>query len=254
MQVGLVEELSVPYTADGTNAPAVRNFGVHPGIAEAGRSQAGKSIPAAEDFVLGAYWGAWYKVGLERKSAADSTTAALAGSRAFPYLVRLQESALAGAMLERVIHRDRSPTSVAAVVPVVRRIAEATKGTDHELPSAALLARVLQVASRGDEAEAQLREVLSRAAECGHHRLASGIVGDLINLLERNGRTEEALGLIPRMKEFTQRAGLGPWTELGDDMARLQLLARLGRPVDVLTEFEALRARMGAPRVDRYPG
>jgi len=91
-----------------------------------------------------------------------------------------------------------------------------------------------------------MREGLARAAECGDHRLASAKAGDLINLLRSSGRAEEALGLVETKKEATRQAGLGPWTQLLDDVTRLQLLAALGRYDEVLAEVEALRPRMDA--------
>ena len=48
------------------------------------------------------------------------------------------------------------------------------------------------------------------------------------------------------MKEATRQAGLGPWTQLRDEVTRLQLLADLGRYDEVLAEVEALRPRMDA--------
>ena len=106
--------------------------------------------------------------------------------------------------------------------------------------------RAFLAAGRRDEAEARMREVLARAAECGDHRLASATAGDLINLLRDTGRAEEALGLVETKKEATRQAGLGPWTQLLDEVRRLQLLADLGRYDEVLAEVEALRPRMDA--------
>ena len=67
-----------------------------------------------------------------------------AGRAAAPYLLRLGEWRLAGALLERVLHRDKSPDSVAALLPLLRRIAEATKGGENELPAAGWLAQALR--------------------------------------------------------------------------------------------------------------
>ena len=246
VQVGLVDERPAAPTGDATAAPTVRHFAIHPGVAEAGRAAAGEGIQAAVDVELAAFWNTQYRGGLERESEGGGSMVTLAGRRAAPYLMRRQEWRLASTLLEGVLHRDKSPATVAAVLPMLGRIAEATKGTDRELVDAGVLARAFLAAGRRDEAEALMREVLARAAACGDYRLASGTAGHLIGLLHDSGRPEEALGLLETMKEATHRAGFGPWTQLADEVRRLQLLSALGRYDEVLAEVEALRPRMDA--------
>ena len=246
VQVGLVDERPAAPTGDGTQAPTVRHFAIHPGVAEAGRAAAGEGIQAAVDVELAAFWNTLFQAGLERESAGGGGVVTLAGRHAAPYLMRRQEWGQASVLLEQVLYRDESPSTVAAVLPMLGRIAEATKGTDRELVDAGMLAKAFLAAGRRDEAEARLREILARAAECGDHRSASIAAGDLINLLRSSGRAEEALGLVASKKEATRQAGLGPWTQFGDDVRRLPLLADLGRYDEVLAEVEALRPRMDA--------
>jgi len=244
--VGLVDERPAAPTGDAAEAPTVRHFAIHPGVAEAGCAAAGEGIQAAVDIELAAFWNTLFQRGLKQESAGGGSMVTLSGRRAAPYLMRRQEWSLAGWLLEQVLHRDQSPATVAAVLPMLGRIAEATKGTDLELSVATVLARALLTAGRRDEAEARLREVVARAAECGDHRLASAAAANLINLLRQTGRAEEALGLLETKKEATRQAGLGPWTQLLDEGMRLQLLADLGRYDEVLAEVEALRPRMNA--------
>ena len=246
VQVGLVDERSAAPADDATEAAPVRHFAIHPGVAEAGRAAAGEIIQAAVDVELAAFWNTLFQAGLERESAGGGGMVTLAGRRAAPYLMRRQEWGLASTLLEQVLHRDKSPATVGAVLPMLGRIAEATKGTDRELVDAGKLAKAFLAAGRRDEAEARLREILARAAECGDHRSALSAAGDLSNLLLGTGRAEEALGLVETIKEATRQAGLGPWTQLLNDAMRLQLLAELGRYDEVLAEVEALRPRMHA--------
>ena len=246
VQVGLVDDRPAASTGGATEAPTVRHFAIHPGVAEAGRAAAGESIQAAVDIELAAFWDTQFRGGLERESEGGGGLVTLAGRRAAPYLMRRQEWGRASALLERVLQRDESPATVAAVLPMLEWIAEATKGTDRELVDAGKLASAFLAAGRRDEAEARLPEILARAAECGDHRLASNAAGYLINLLRDTGRAEEALGLVASKKEATRQAGLGPWTQLLDDVTRLQLLADLGRYDEVLAGVEALRPRMDA--------
>jgi len=58
------------------------------------------------------------------------------------------------------------------------------------------------------------------------------------------GRLEQALEMIGRQAGHTRRAGLGPWTQLGNQAQRLQVLALMGRHEQVLAEAGDLRARM----------
>ncbi|MGO8960242.1 MAG: hypothetical protein ACLQFR_23160 [Streptosporangiaceae bacterium] len=215
-------------------------------MAEAGRAAAGEGIQAAVDVELAMFWRTLFQAGLERESEGGGGLVTLAGRRAAPYLMRRQEWGLASTLLEQVLQRDESPATVGAVLPMLGRIAEATKGTDRELVDAGVLARAFLAAGRRDEAEARMREGLARAAECGNHRLASGMAGDLISLLRDTGRVKEALGLVETKKVATRQAGLGLWTQLFDEVRRLQLLADLGRYDEVLAEVEALRPRMDA--------
>ena len=66
-----------------------------------------------------------------------------AGRAAVPYLLRLGQRGLALALLEQVIHRDRSPGTIAALLPVLRQIADAAQGSDDEIPAGLLVARAL---------------------------------------------------------------------------------------------------------------
>ena len=87
---------------------------------------------------------------------------------------------------------------------------------------------------------------MHKAAAQGQFRTASAIGGGIINLLRATGGTEEALALVEKVKDFRQRAGLGPWTQLADEGRRLQLLHALGRSKEVLHAVEALQTHMRA--------
>ena len=60
----------------------------------------------------------------------------------------------------------------------------------------------------------------------------------------QTGRAEAALAVVDRMKRATANAGLGPWSQLVDDVRRLQLLNQIGRYQEVLAEVERLRQHM----------
>ena len=143
-------------------------------------------------------------------------------------------------------HRDQRPETLAFAIPLLRRIGEATAGTERGLLDVGVLARTLMNAGRPAEAEAQLRRCIAAAVAAGQFRLASAVAGDLLNLLRAGGRLPEALTLAGEKAGYSRAAGLGPWSQLADEGQRLQVLAAMGRYDEVLREVESLRARMEA--------
>ena len=219
VQVGLVDERPAAPTGDATEAPTVRHFAIHPGVAEAGRAAAGEGIQAAVDVELAAFWNTlfrgraragirgWWRHGHAGRPPRGSLPDAAAGVGA-----RRRDCWSRSSIATNRPRRSR-PCCPCSAGSRRRRRARTGNWSD-----AGVLARAFLAAGRRDEAEARMREVLARAAECGDHRLASGMAGDLINLLRDTGRAEEALGLVETKKEATRQAGLGPWTQLLDDV------------------------------------
>jgi len=142
--------------------------------------------------------------------------------------------------------RDQSPETMATVLPWLRHIVSATEGSEQELQSAGLLASVLKKIGRISEAETALRDIMHKAAAQGQFHTALAATGEIMNLLCETGRAEEALALVEKKQDFTQRAGLGPWTQLNDEGQRLQILNALGRYEEVLYTVEALQTHMRA--------
>jgi hypothetical protein len=169
-----------------------------------------------------------------------------AGRSAAPYLLRLQRREEASILLEQVILRDSSLETVAAVLPLLRRIATATEGTEGSLEDAGRLAIALWYAGRFSEAETMMRDIMRKAATQGQFRIALVMAGKLVVLLRDTGRAEDALALVEENKDYTRRAGLGPWTQLANGGQRLQLLNALGHYEEVLSTVEALQEHMRA--------
>ncbi len=150
----------------------------------------------------------------------------------------------AATLLERVIDRDTSPATVAFALPRLREIVRATEGTQIGLPAAGLLGKALRHAGQQRESESLLRELIERCDAEGEFRQASNMSGDLLNLLQVTGRFGEALEVARRMADFIRRAGLGPWTQLLNEVMALQILAAMGRNEEVLERVEVLRERI----------
>ena len=114
----------------------------------------------AADVELGNYHIAMVRHGL--KTEMEGGGSGVAEHAAAPYLLRQGRWDEASLLLERMIQRDKSPDSLAFALPLLRRIVEATAGTERELVDAGILARTLRLAGRTAEAEPMLRDVIAR--------------------------------------------------------------------------------------------
>lgn len=238
-----------PLTGAGLVEEGARETGslrIHPGVAEAGRAQAGEALLAAVDAELADFWIAVYQKGREEELRGGGQLVLLAGRSAAPYLLRQRRWGEASMLLDRVLLRDRSPGTAAAVLPWLRRIAEETQGTERELIDAGVLANALWKAGRWREAEAMERARIQECVKQGQFRPASTATGRLVNILMATGRAEEALERVEEKKGYTRDAGLGPWTQLSDEGWRLQLLNALGRYDEVPAAVQELRQEMAA--------
>ncbi|HLZ27390.1 MAG TPA: CHAT domain-containing protein [Chloroflexota bacterium] len=229
-------------------------YRLHPGVAEAGRAEAGPELQAAVDNQLAAFWQAVLRAAEEHEQRGGGGLLVQAARNAVPYLLRRHEWGPASLLLEQVMGRDESLATLAWMLPLLRRVAEATRGTERELVDRGLLARALNRSGRTQAAESLLRELVDRSAASGQAGLESSLLGELSNLLLGTGRLREALALVDRKKDAAQRAGLGPWTQLGDEGRRLNILGMLGDDESVLVAVEDLRAQMSAlPEYSEQP-
>ena len=215
-------------------------FLVHPGVAAAGRAQAGEAFQAAVDREAAAFWTTGFRQGLEEETG---WLIVRAGRAAVPYLLRLGQRGPALTLLQEVIHRDRSPGTIAALLPVLRQIAGAAQGGDDEIAAGLLVARALEDIDP-DASARQLRGLLTAVVERGDYSSASPISVYLIENYTRAGRLTEALTLAGEKADYTRRAGLGPWTQLQDERIRLQILSQQGHANQVLAQVTRLRQQI----------
>src|SRR5262249_19617969 len=122
-----------PLVSQGLITPATdpggdqAGYQVHPGVAAAGRAQAGDAFQAAVDHQVAAYWHTLFQHAHKQE---PGWLIVRAGRAAVPYLLRLGHWSLALTLLEQVLHRDRSPATIAALLPVLRQIADTAQGSD----------------------------------------------------------------------------------------------------------------------------
>jgi hypothetical protein len=225
----------------GADASVPMTYQVHPGVAAAIGGAADPGVSEAVDAELAAYWDVVSRWARERESGEDGRLVVRDGLAAAPYLLRRGEWDTALFLLEQSALRDESPGTAQAVLPSLRRIAAATGKPE----AVGVLARVLAGVDAG-EAERLVRGAVDAAVGAGDYRVASGAVGELVNLLMAAGRLTEALAVSGQKSEYTRRAGLGPWTRIADQARRLQILGRMGEHPQVLAEVGELRAEMAA--------
>jgi len=219
------------------DAPLV--YRIHPGVAAAIAEVGGAHARDAADTALAAFWTTIAVQELQDKGSEDSGLIARAGLAAAPYLMRRGDWRNAGTLLGIAIERDDSPGTIQAALPMLRRIAAATGSPKDYGVLASALRRVDPA-----ESETLLRELLARAVDSGDWRIAATAAGELANMLGDAGRLDEALEMTTQKGGYTRQAGLGPWTQLLDQVQRLQILGRMGEHRQVLAQTDELQAWM----------
>ena len=140
-------------------------------------------------------------------------------------------------MLFRSFNGDPTRANAAAVLAAVTHISR------HEPGAAGLRARVLAAIDPAI-AEPDLRAAIDAAVGRAEYRSAAVSAARLADLYRTTGRPMEALTLVDQTMRYTELAGLGPWTQAGDEIRRMQLLLRLGYASEVYAEVHRLHAHM----------
>lgn len=236
--------------ADG---PSNSDFVIHLAVAAAGRALAGTQLRHHVDRVLGDYWSALFVQALDQEADEGYGRLLLyTGRAALPYLIRLGDWDRARYLIQEILHRDDTPATAAALVPALRTMAAASDG-DSAVRTRRLLARALESVDV-QAAQQELRTLLAAAVGAGDHRTASVLAGDLSDILLDAGQLAPALAASEEKIDYTQRAGLGPWSVVGAQAHRLRVMAIQGKINEVFTGVRQLRAQMDhlpeAPRAD----
>jgi tetratricopeptide (TPR) repeat protein len=219
-------------------------YRIEAGMAESGRSAVDPGFRDTVDAVVGDGWLATLGEAMSREEAEGFGQLVLRAARsAAPYLLRQHRWVDLDAAAEQVLHRDRSTATAVALLPLLATAASATEGTDDELAAGRTYARALAMVEP-DRAQARFRAVLDAAVERGEFRQAAACAGDLITLYRDSGQWDQALELAEAKADYSVRADLGPWTRLGDDGQRLQILGLQGNYQQVLDVVEQHRATM----------
>jgi tetratricopeptide (TPR) repeat protein len=218
---------------------------IHPGVADTGRATTPPEFATAVATELGNYWLANLAHALDHEQDEQLGWLVLHAARcAAPYLLRQHRWTDLATAAEQVLHRDTSTATAAALLPMLAAAVHATPGgAEAELPIGRTHARTLAIL-HPEQAETQLSQQLDTAIAQGQYGTVTSLAGDLVTLYLDSGRLDQALALADVMADYTRRAGYGPWTQLGDQTMRLQILNRLGRSQQVLDTVEDLLARL----------
>jgi PAS domain-containing protein len=235
-------------------APVAEEYQVHPAIAAAGRDLAGDRFQEVTDTILTVYWGSLSDQARDREVERRASGLVIrAGLSAAPYLVRLREWEIAAQALEHALTRDRSRAAARAALPALRTVVAAVAGTDFEPTATGMLTLAL---GRIDPAAAGrlTAQVLAAALARRDYRIAAAAARNLVIDRTRAGRFDEAIHLAEQAIGYSQRAGVGPWTRLLDEVRRLQVLNFMGQPGKAIAEVKRLRAYMGTlPATSEHP-
>ncbi|HEX3963297.1 MAG TPA: CHAT domain-containing protein [Trebonia sp.] len=225
----------------GEAADARESYAIHPGVAAAGRAQAGEGFRDAVDAEATACWDTVFRYasGETGDRGTDTRLMVRAGLAAVPYLMRRQQWTAAAYMVERAFINDPSRANAAAVLSAIQEIA--ARNPDPAM--AGVLGLVLEVLDPA-AGERQMRAYLDAAVAGGDYRGASVTAGRLVDLCLDGGRLAEALTVVEQLIGYTRQAGLGPWSQLTDEGRRLQVLNEMGHADRVLAEVQRLRDRM----------
>ena len=104
--------------ADPGGEPVVA-YRVHPGVASVILTAAGQGVREAADTELAAFWAEVAIDSIDREGGEDSALVARAGLAAAPYLLRREDWATAGALLDSALRRDASPDVAQAALPAL---------------------------------------------------------------------------------------------------------------------------------------
>ena len=222
----------------------IESYAVHPGVAAAGRIQAGEAFRDAVDAKAAEFWHAVYRYASGETSDGGIHTGVVvrAGLAAVPYLIRRQQWTMAAFMLQQAFNRDPSRANATAVLPAIQEITD----RDPDPVLAGVLATVLGALDPA-AGERQMRSYLDAAVARGDYRAAGVAAGRLVNLCRDSGRLVEALTLAEQQIGYSRQAGPagpGPWTQLLHEVQRLQVLTAMGQADRVLAEVQRLRGRM----------
>lgn len=226
---------------------------LHPSVAGTGRAAADEPLASAVDSILADHWCDVLEEALAHEDTGRTGTAVLgAGRAACPYLLRLRDWERMADVVSRVLVRDLTRPTALALLPFLEEAATHAGDADRELRLARTHARAL-LRVDPEAGERRLTELFDLAVLIKDHARAANLASDLRARHRNTGRLADALMWAERAVEHSALSGQGPWTLLGIEAARVQLLSFAGRSEEALEQARILLERSGSLSRDLDP-
>jgi hypothetical protein len=229
-------------------------YEIHPVVASVTRARAGTDYRVVVDARLAAYWEQACRNALGSEGAGGtSQQVARTGIAAIPYLLRQDKPLAAGELLEEVLQRDGSRRTALMVRPVLTAIALVATGPAKAIASLSLL-RVLDAIGIGNiDSDPSLPLIFNAVADPASfwelspgtlstqdYRAFKAMAALLFKLALLRGDYAEAEQIARDEIRVAGRLGMGPWTRLDAQVARLEVEATRDLSGRVLPEVTRL--------------
>ena len=190
-------------------AARATTYTIHPGVAETVRAAADPAVLAAANVELGNFHTAMVRRGLRSEMEGGGRTVTESAAAPRPTCCARRAGMRHPPCLNECSNGTAAPTAWPSPCRCMRRIVEATAGTEGELEDAGRLARTLWQAGRAGEAEQMMRDLIAQTIHQGNYALASAVAGELVSLLLASGRLTQALIMADEKAGYTRpcRAG-----------------------------------------------
>ncbi|MFC4035028.1 CHAT domain-containing protein [Streptomyces polygonati] len=216
---------------------------LHPSVAGVGRNAAAAPLTSAVDRVLAGHWCDVLEDALADEDSRSTGALVLsAGRAACPYLLRLGDWERLADVVSRVLTRDVTRPTALALLPFLEEALTLDGASDRELRLARTHARLL-IKVAPEAGERRLEELFARAVRIGQHDRAANLASDLRSRYRDTGRLSTALGWARQAIDHAELSGQGPWTLMGIEASRVQLLSFTGRSEEALAEAQRLLGR-----------
>jgi tetratricopeptide (TPR) repeat protein len=235
-----------PVGGDGSTTRQV--YRLHPGVGEAIRAGTDPAFGALVNEMTIRCLAAVYEHAHTKESRGESGSAIVwSGLATTPYLLRSGRWRQATSMLDSVTDRDRDPGTTNRAMGYLRRIIDHDDSALDRPAVAHLYAKLL---SRSDPQAATqiLLDLVQTGVESKQFDLASVAAADCARIYLDHGDLDDALELAHALKDLTELAGYGPWTQVADECLELSILDRMGKHNEA-----ASRAVELVDIVDRLP-
>jgi tetratricopeptide (TPR) repeat protein len=217
------------------------HYRLHPAIADTLRDRAPQMFVNAANQVMAQFWYETFQHA-RTDEPRDEEWIVHSSLSAAPYLLYLQEWNALGAALESAIMLGSSDATTKRALTYLNHPGPSGETRDA-LRWRIMLGKALGGVDRV-QAEQLQRSILKEASDKKWYDLAWVAAGDLLRLLISLGRMADAVAMAAEKKTLRERAGLGQWVSISDEVVELDLEFRQRHDPELRERAENLIARM----------